>query len=79
MENYKHGGYNKRYNVTKTDGTETDPHADYFVLRIDKDPHALVALEAYANSVRVDNEQLANDLECKIKDIKKWASLGRSN
>ena len=37
----------KRYTVTKTEG-DTDPDAQYFVLRIDKDPAARIALRAYA-------------------------------
>ena len=37
-----------RYTVTKTEG-ETDPEAQYFVLRIDKDPAARIALQAYAD------------------------------
>jgi hypothetical protein len=39
--------YNK-YNVTKANGEATDPNAQYFVLRIDTDPAARVALIQYA-------------------------------
>lgn len=39
--------YNK-YNVTKANGEPTDPNAQYFVLRIDTDPAARVALIQYA-------------------------------
>jgi len=35
---------------------------DCFVLRYDRDPHALVALAAYAASVRESNPELADDL-----------------
>ncbi len=62
MSNYKRGGYEKKYIVKKTNGHPIDPKADYFVLRLDTDPHALKALETYYWSVRNDNRQLAEDL-----------------
>lgn len=70
MSNYKHGGCDKKYIITKKSGKPIDPDADYFVLRIDKDPHALVALESYANSVKVDNMELYNDLIQKVEEYK---------
>ena len=39
-----------KYIVKKAFG-KSDPKAEYFVLRIDKDPHARVALLAYAQSI----------------------------
>ena len=53
------GLFNK-YTVTKNDGTPTDPNAQYFVLRIDTDPAARVALiqYAYAQEDLVFREQL---------------------
>ena len=36
--------------------------SDCFVLRYDRDPHALVALAAYAASVREENKELSDDL-----------------
>ena len=33
-----------------------------FVLRYDRDPHALVALRAYADSIQDENPELADDL-----------------
>lgn len=74
MSNYKKGGYDKKYIISKTSGKPTDPEADYFVLRLDKDPHAIEALHSYAISVRIDNEQLSNDLMRIVryyKDIRK--------
>lgn len=71
MSNYKHGGYDKKYIITKKSGKPINPNADYFVLRVDKDPHALVALESYANSVKVDNMELYNDLIQKINEYKR--------
>ena len=68
MTNYRHGGYEKKYNISKTNGNPTDPKADYFVLRLDKDPHAIRALVTYAKSVATDNLQLAYDLRMKLRD-----------
>ncbi len=62
MSNYKHGGYEKKYIIKKTSGKPIDPKAEYFVLRLDKDPHALKALETYQWSVINDNAKLAHDL-----------------
>jgi len=57
----KQGLFNK-YTVTKTDGSPVDPDAQYFVLRIDTDYAARVAVLAYANSIQVDNPQFAEQL-----------------
>ena len=62
MSNYKQGGYESKYIITKTSGKPVDPEADYFVLRLDKDPHALEAIYAYATSVMGSNKQLSTDL-----------------
>ena len=40
----------------------TDPDAEYFVLRIDQDPHARAALFAYSQSIRDENVEFATDL-----------------
>lgn len=62
MGNYKKGGYEKKYIVSKVSGKPIDPKADYFVLRLDADPHARIALQAYADSVKTVNTKLACDL-----------------
>ncbi len=62
MSNYKHGGYEKKYIIKKTNGHPIDPFADYFVLRLDTDPHALEALRTYAESVVSDNPRLSFEL-----------------
>ena len=67
MANYRHGGYEKKYIIRKANGNPIDPKADYFVLRLDKDPHALRALATYAKSVATDNLELAHDLRQKLK------------
>lgn len=66
MKNYKEVGYMEKYIIKKTNGNPIDPNAEYFVLRIDKDPHAKKALRAYADSVRKDNPILATDLYDKL-------------
>jgi hypothetical protein len=60
----KIGVYDK-YVVTKKVGI-CDPDAEYFVLRIDTDPHARVALKAYAQSILEENRNLAFDLLAKV-------------
>lgn len=71
MANYKKGGYEKKYIISKSNGKPVDPNADYFVLRLDKDPHAIKALITYANSVQKDNVELATDLWKKINEYLK--------
>lgn len=57
----KRGLYGK-YIIFKADGSEGDPEAKYFVLRVDTDKHARKALLAYANSVKQENPVLAKDI-----------------
>lgn len=59
---YKEGGFEEKYIITKRNGNPIDEDAKYFVLRLDKDPHALKALAVYAFSVKEDNEEFALDL-----------------
>lgn len=60
---YKKGGLKPdKYHIVKGDSSPRDPAAIYFVLRVDKDPHARRALALYADSVREDNSQLSDDL-----------------
>jgi hypothetical protein len=57
------GFYNK-YVVTKANGNPIDPEAEYFVLRIDNDPAAKLALAVYA--ANTPNKTLSKDLMDKI-------------
>jgi len=68
---YKHGGFRQKYHLEKVSGRPIDPGAKYFVLRYDSegDPHARVALKAYAESVVVDNYQLSNDIIKELEDV----------
>lgn len=59
-------GYYHKYEIRKADGSGMDPNADYFVLRLDKDPHARAAARAYARSCYAENEKLAVDLEARV-------------
>lgn len=69
--NHRFGGLVHKYTITKSDGTPCAPEAEYFVLRIDKDPHALVALEAYAESIKDVNPEFYRGLTRKISAIKR--------
>lgn len=62
------GLYNK-YKIEKADGTPVDPKAKYFVLRVDKDPHARAAMRAYSLSVQKDNPVLALDIGQMLWDL----------
>lgn len=55
------GLYNK-YTVIKNDGTYKEAEGDFFVLRLDSDPHARKAAIAYAESVKESNPHLSFDL-----------------
>lgn len=62
----KSPGLYQKYIVTRTDGTDRPggkhDGCGHFVLDVDCDPHALPALEAYADSCEEDYPQLASDL-----------------
>lgn len=52
----------QKYTVSKTDGEPIDPDARYFVLRIDTDPAARRALQAYISNIRVRDPEFAKQL-----------------
>ncbi len=62
------GLYNK-YKIEKMDKTSIDDNAQYFVLRLDTDRHARIALAAYAESVRIENVQLSEELAMWLSGI----------
>ena len=62
VPDYMNGGWKYKYHIEKVDGSPVDPEAEYFVLRLDKDPHGRVAARAYADSVRRDNPVFADDI-----------------
>lgn len=59
-------GHYLKYNITKADGTPCDESADYFVLRLDTDPHARAAARAYSESCKHENMELASDLLARV-------------
>lgn len=63
---YKEGGWQYKYIVEKVDGSLVDPEAEYFVLRLDKDPHARIAALAYADSVETDNSIFTADIRAHV-------------
>lgn len=66
---YNEGGFEDRFRVTRTNGKPSPPSARYFVLNYGgDDPHAKVALAAYAQSVREENPVLAEDLFHALED-----------
>jgi hypothetical protein len=75
MKSYKRGGLKTdKYIILKNKKggpVPVDKNAEYFVLRIDADPHARKALHAYADSVESDNQKLA-------KEIRSWLWLYRN-
>jgi hypothetical protein len=54
-----------KFHVRK-DG-EMGPILNCFILRYDRDHHARVALAAYAESVRAENEKLSDDLRAVLR------------
>lgn len=55
-------GLYRKYIIQKVDGTPVEPMAEYFVLRVDKDPHARKALITYAKSVMEENPKFASEI-----------------
>ena len=68
-------GLHGRYNVTKADGSECDPHAVYFVLRLDGSSDHVKACRSAARSYAVNAQsQVGVDLlklvDCLERSIK---------
>lgn len=59
-----------KYEIRKTDGTETDPKAVYFVLRLDTDPWARAAIREYARACQGEQPELAVDIWKLLKELK---------
>jgi len=64
-----------KYKVEKKEG-ETDPNADYFVLRLDTDRIARVVALQYAFFIKDRNPQLAHDLEEAVMSYESLVKLG---
>lgn len=57
-------GFYQKFNVTRNDGEPME--GPWFVLAYARDPHARVALAAYADSVEAELPQLAADLRAEV-------------
>lgn len=67
------GGFEDRFRVTRTDGKPIDPARRYIVLDYaGSDPHAIVALRAYAKSIRSENERMAENVLNAIANPTDW-------
>lgn len=62
LDPYKDGLYNK-YEVRRLDGSDEGENRRYFVLDVDRDPYARIALQAYALNCADDYPELAKDLK----------------
>ena len=51
-----------KYKIEKADGSPVAPNAEYFVLRIDTDVHARIALQAYIKSINKEQPKFAGEL-----------------
>jgi hypothetical protein len=67
-ESYLSGGFEDRFVIERTDGKPIPPGARYIVLDYSgRDPHAIKALQVYADSVQSDNPQFAEDIRRALK------------
>jgi len=57
-----------KYRIAKADGSPTDPGAQYFVLRIDTDQAARMALFTYADYIEHDQPEFAAELRQWLDD-----------
>ena len=69
------GGFEDRFRVTRTDGNPIRADRRYIVLDYaGGDPHALVALTAYANSIEGENPEMAADLRRALTNPEEYPS-----
>lgn len=61
----QNNGWERKYVISKADGSEVDPAAEYLVLRIDSDPEARSAALDFC--VRTENKALAQDLGDRVQ------------
>jgi hypothetical protein len=66
LERAKASGLYGKYIIQKADGSPIDPHADYFVLRLDTDPYARIAALEYA--IQTDDQTLGGMLTKRVLD-----------
>lgn len=66
------GGFEERFCVTRTDGKPIRAEARYIVLDYASDPHAKVAILAYAESIAAENPRLASDVRDAVVNPSAW-------
>ena len=71
-------GLRNKYVVTKADGSDVGPDANYFVMRVDTDKHAVYAMQAYAHSVKHDNPKLSKEIELWLKGFSSEKDLRKA-
>lgn len=66
---YAVGGFEERFTIERADGEPISPDARYIVLDYSgRDPHAIKALEVYAESVQAENPKFAEEIRSALKD-----------
>lgn len=55
-------GFEDKYNITHRDGEPVPLLVNYFVLRLDTDPHAREAMRVYAGLVEHSDPEFANEI-----------------
>jgi len=66
---YTQHGFEDRFRVSRVDGQPINHKARYLVLDYSgRDPHAVVAIAAYADSIEIENPVMASDLRAALKD-----------
>lgn len=69
MSGYKTGGFEERFLVIRRDGQPICPQARYIVLDYGgNDPHAVTALNLYADLVESENPQFAEGIRAAIAE-----------
>ena len=58
-----------KYRIVKGDGSQVDPKAIYFTLRLDTDPFAREAIRAYIEACRETQPELADDLLKVLREV----------
>lgn len=61
-EGFKVGGLYQKYKIERNDGTPIQEGSEFFVLRVDSDPHARSAMALYASLVARENLALGEEI-----------------
>jgi hypothetical protein len=77
-ENLKKQGLISRYKITKLDGSDVDPNAHYFVLRLDKNGSDKKHIAACRKAICVYAEEIKDHLPHLAYDLKKLYDIPES-